>query len=104
MGGRGACRDGLDGYPACSLERGRYKGAVGLGGMHWHCQCGNDLFKRRKTGCTARTAGVAAWFLRDQTGLAPERTAMNTETPIGSEGPVDVNVRPVIMTTDFAAW
>lgn len=31
--------------PACSLERGRYVAQVERPGPHWHCGCGNDLFR-----------------------------------------------------------
>lgn len=32
--------------PACTLERGRFVGAaVKEDDKHWHCKCGNDLFR-----------------------------------------------------------
>ena len=30
--------------PACTLERGRFVAQVERDGLHWHCNCGNDLF------------------------------------------------------------
>lgn len=43
--------------PACSLERGRYKGSVNVGGDHWHCHCGNDLFHATPTGMYCPNCG-----------------------------------------------
>jgi hypothetical protein len=39
--------------PACHLLGGRFIGTVNLPGDHWHCMCGNDLFKimRDRTYC-----------------------------------------------------
>ena len=33
--------------PACGLQMGRLMQSVHRDGMHWHCICGNDLFKIR---------------------------------------------------------
>lgn len=43
--------------PACSLERGRFKGSVGMGGLHWHCKCGNDLFHATQDGMYCPNCG-----------------------------------------------
>jgi len=43
--------------PACGLERGRYRGPVGLGGLHWHCKCGNDLFHATQDGMYCPNCG-----------------------------------------------
>ena len=43
--------------PACSLERGRYLGAVNVGGDHWHCRCGNDLFRATPAGMYCPNCG-----------------------------------------------
>lgn len=43
--------------PECSLERGRYIGPVQLGGEHWHCHCGNDLFQATKDGMYCPNCG-----------------------------------------------
>jgi hypothetical protein len=43
--------------PQCSLERGRYVGAVGIGGEHWHCACGTDLFHATPRGLYCPNCG-----------------------------------------------
>ncbi len=43
--------------PSCSLERGRYLGAVNVGGEHWRCHCGNDLFRVTKSGMYCPNCG-----------------------------------------------
>ena len=64
MGGRGACRDGLDGVPsvlagARSVQRRRW--------ARWHAlapRSGNDLFQATQDGMYCPNCGeVAAWFL-----------------------------------------
>ena len=36
--------------PSCSLERGRFVAQHERDGLHWHCNCGNDLFYVVKDG------------------------------------------------------
>lgn len=43
--------------PACSLERGRYVGQVSRDGDHWHCNCGNDLFRATQAGMYCPNCG-----------------------------------------------
>lgn len=43
--------------PACSLERGRYRGPVQLDRDHWRCHCGNDLFQATQDGMYCPNCG-----------------------------------------------